>query len=89
MMSLKEFLILVCVFVGMVYYQMSHTVHYTMTGTCEEKIISQNRDGNILKYIILVKLEDGKVIEKEVEPVAYVSYVKGHTYVFSFSKVNW
>jgi len=89
MISLKQFLILVCVIVGIIYYAHTHTVHYTMTGTCEEKIISQDRDGFIIYYMILVKLEDGKVIEKEVKPAAYVSYIKGHTYVFSFSKVNW
>jgi hypothetical protein len=60
-----------------------------MTGTCEERITTQDRDGHIIHYTILAKLENGEVIEKEVEPKAYISYVKGHTYVFSFSKVNW
>ena len=89
MMSLKSFLLIVCVIVGIIYYAHTHTVHYTMTGTCEEKITTQDRDGRIIHYTILVKLENGEVIEKDVEPKAYVSYVKGHTYVFSFFKVKW
>lgn len=88
-MTSKQILLVVCIFIALGYYMASHTVHYTMTGTCEEKITTQNRDGRIIHYTILVKLENGEVIEREVEPAGYISYVKGHTYVFSFSKVNW
>ena len=70
-------------------YAEKHTVKYTMTGVCEDKITSQDRDGRHIYYTILVRLENGEVIEKEVEPSAYVTYKKGGQYVFSFSKINW
>lgn len=89
MSTAKYLLFAVCVLIGMISYKEAHTIHYTMTGTCEEKITSQDRNGRHIYYTILIRLENGEVIEKDVEPSAYVTYNKGGRYVFNLTKTDW
>lgn len=89
---LKTALVILCIVGALtkfVYFMDKHTQHYTMRGTCEEKITTQNREGTAIYYKILVRYENGEVKELSVDARDYVTYTKGKPYIFNRSKFVW
>jgi hypothetical protein len=92
MTTSKQILIILGIVFGIwyfIHFMHEHTQHYNMRGVCEEKMTTQNRDGDAIYYKILVRYENGEVKELTVNPEEYVNFTKGSTYTFNRSKFVW
>lgn len=80
-------IIVTCVYVALVL--LSTKVVWTEPAVVLEKIATQNRDGHITNYVLILKYQDGFIEEKVVRISTYANCKIGDIYYFNRDSTNW
>lgn len=65
------------------YWAYQHLESYKIRGKVIDKTMTQNRDGNYIRYYVMVELDNGEIEEHEVEINSYYNSNVGDVWSFT------